>query len=148
MHQSCLYLVSYHSLLCWGISVTMRLRRINNLPHLRLFLLRQINLSRGKVFFQSLRLGRARNCNQTLGSYPSERDLSNGATLARSELLNLIDNSAILVEVLALEFGNCTEQRFSSCSSTWLEVCLPLRRKSSGAKSSGVLNGKSSTSQP
>lgn len=89
------------------ISVTMRLSSINNPTELLLLFFSQINISRCPVLLQPLHLGRSRDSNHTLGGHPSESDLTDTATLANGEFLDLFDNGLVLVEIVALEFGCC-----------------------------------------
>jgi hypothetical protein len=44
---------------------------------------------------------------QPLCGDPRKRDLANRATLARGEFLDFFDDGFVLVEVFALEFGDC-----------------------------------------
>jgi hypothetical protein len=83
----------------------MRLSSINNLPHFLLILLRQLNITRSPILLQATSLGGTHNGDQTLGSNPSECDLTNLAALASSQLFDFVHNCSILIEVLALEFG-------------------------------------------
>lgn len=95
-----------HSLLRRGISIAMRLGSIDNPAHFQLILLRQLNITRSPVFLQATGLGRAGNGDQPLRSHPGECNLTSLAALAGRKLLDLFHNCAILVEVLALEFGD------------------------------------------
>lgn len=96
-----------HCLVGRAITVPFRLRLLNNPPHLRLFLIREFDVSRRPVLLQTLRLSGARNGNESLGSDPREGDLWQGAPLADGELLDLFDNGLVLVKVLSLELGGC-----------------------------------------
>lgn len=147
--------MSNHGLMCITISVTVWLGRIYDLSHLFLLRLCQINLSGSKVLLEPLCLGCSWDGYHALYSYPRKCNLSNRAPFTRSQCFDLFHNGTILVEVFTLKLGS------------WIMICqltavpsaallamgergfvLHIRRKSSGAKSSGVLNGKSSTSQP
>lgn len=127
------------------VSVAMGLRSINDPAELFLLLLRQINISRCPVLLQPLYLRRTRDCNHTLGGNPSECDLTDTAALPNSKLLNLLNNGLVLEEILTLELGRCVKRDtliyhyypHHNCDQT--EDHLQERRKSSGAKSSGVL---------
>lgn len=152
-------LMPNHSLMRRPIPIPMRLRSINNPPHLQLLLLRQLNLPRSPVLLQSTSLRRSGDSDESLRSNPGQRNLTNGAALPSSEFLDFVYDCAVFVEVFALEFGTWVEdvRRCVCCmcvlgwhktppkGGTW---DILLRRKSSGAKSSGVLYGKLSTSHP
>lgn len=99
--------MSNHSLVRGTISVAVWLSSIDNPAHFLLFLLRQFNIPRCPVLLQACRLSCSRDGDQSLGGHPSKRDLANLASLTGSELLYFLDNGAVLVEVLALEFGSC-----------------------------------------
>lgn len=99
--------MSNHSLVRRGIPVTLRLRSVNDPPHLILLLIRQLHIPRRPILLQPLRLGCTRNCNHALGSNPRERNLGRGAALLCCELLDLLDDGFVLVEVFTLEFGYC-----------------------------------------
>lgn len=89
------------------ISISLWLRRINNPPHLSLFFLSQVNIPRCPILLQTVRLGRTRNSNHSLGRNPSKRDLRQSASLAHSKFLNFLYYSLVLVEVFALKLGDC-----------------------------------------
>jgi hypothetical protein len=97
--------MSHQALIGLRISVAVWLGRIDDPAHFPLLFVRQFNVPRGPVFFQAPRLGSARNSDHSLSSNPGESYLAGGATFARSELLDLLDNSLVFVEVFALEFG-------------------------------------------
>lgn len=87
------------------ISIPLWFSRINNPPHLSLFVISQVNIPRCPVLLQTVRLGRTRNSNHSLGRNPSKRDLCQSASLANSEFLDLLYYSLVLVEVFALKLG-------------------------------------------
>lgn len=89
------------------ISISLWLRQINNPPHLSLFFLSQFNIPRCPILLQTVRLGRTRNSNHPLGRNPSKRDLRQSASLADSEFFTFLYYSLVLVEVFALELGDC-----------------------------------------
>jgi hypothetical protein len=95
-----------HSLLSRSIPISLRFSRINNPSHLNLFFLSQINIPGSPVFLQTVRLSRTRNSNHSLGCNPSKRDLRQSAALAKSEFLNFLYYSLVLVEVFALKLGD------------------------------------------
>lgn len=103
----CLRLMPHPSLLVGFISVTMGLRRVYNLPQAFLLFFGQINIPGSPVVLQPVSLGRAWNSNHALRSNPSQSDLRQGTALFLSKLLYLVYNISVLVEILALEFGNC-----------------------------------------
>lgn len=102
-------LMSNHSLMRRAISVALWLSSIDNFSHCLLFLLSQFNIPRCPVLFQPGCLRCSRDGDQSLRGNPSKRDLTNLAALKGSELLYFLDNGPVLVEVLALEFGNYRE---------------------------------------
>ena len=53
-----------------------------------------------------MRLGGARNGDEALSSNPSKSDLSDGTPLLVRQLLDLLDDSFVLVKVVALELGS------------------------------------------
>ena len=61
---------------------------------------------RSKVLFKSMRLRRSWNRDHVLGDDPCQRDLSQCAPFTLRNLLDLFDYLLVVVEVLALEFGN------------------------------------------
>lgn len=96
-----------HSLVSSTIPISLGLSRINNPPHLSFFFLSQVNIPRCPVLLQTVRLGRTRNSNHSLGRNPSKRDLRQSASLANSEFLYFFYYSLVLVEVFALKLGDC-----------------------------------------
>jgi hypothetical protein len=84
----------------------MWLRSIDDLPHLLLLLIRQLDIPGSPILFQSMGLSGAWNRNHTLSRNPRKRDLRCGAAFFRGELLHLLNNSLVLVKVFALELGN------------------------------------------
>ena len=128
------------SLLRWSISISVRLGSIYDLPHLIFLRVCQLDIPGGPIFLQSFRFGRAGISNHPLCSDLSKRNLKQGASFPRSQLLNLLSDRLVLAEVLALEFGNCVDDRryFLRTSMTFEEVSHSTdRRKSSNANSSG-----------
>ena len=77
-----IYLMSYHSLLRRGVSVTMRLSSIDNPAHLLSFIVCQFNIPRCPVRFQTRCLSRTGDSNHSLIGYPGERDLADCAAFA------------------------------------------------------------------
>lgn len=137
--------MSHHGLMDGSISVPKWLGRIDDGSHFLLLFLCQFNIPRCPVLLQSLCLGRAWNGNHTLGSNPGECDLSYRTAFPRSKLFDLVHDSTVLVEVIALKFGSCGPERLASLLARksivkfqW-EEDSHFRRKSSGAKSSGDL---------
>jgi hypothetical protein len=102
--------MSNQSLMRGTISVAVRLSSIDNFSHCLLFLLSQFNIPRFPVFLQTRCLGCSGDGDQSLGGDPGKRDLANLAPLTGSELLYFLDDGPVLVEVLALEFGNYRER--------------------------------------
>ena len=98
--------MTHHRLRPLIVSVPVRLQRVQNLTHLFLLLTRQLNIPRSKVLFQTVRLGRARDRDHALRHDPRQSDLRQRATLALREGLDLLDDFLVVVEVLALEFGD------------------------------------------
>jgi hypothetical protein len=99
--------MSHQPLHLLAVSITLRLQRVKNLAHLLLLPIRQLNISRRKVLYQTMRLSRSRNRDHTLRHHPRQSDLRQSATLALGESLDLLDDFLVVVEVLALEFGDC-----------------------------------------
>lgn len=85
----------------------MRLRRVDDAPHLPLLLLAQVDVPRRPVLLESLGLGRAGDGDHALGGDPGEGDLRQAAPLSGSELLDLVDDGLVLVKVFALELWAC-----------------------------------------
>jgi hypothetical protein len=79
----------------------MSLCTLEQLSNLSLLLFTQRNLSRGKVFFQPVRLGGTRNSDEALCSNPSESDLRNTTALFVGQFFDLFNNSLVLVKILA-----------------------------------------------
>ena len=100
-------LVPHDGLMVLTVSVPMRLRVIDDPAHLPPLVLGQLNVPRRPVLLQPLGLGGAGNRDHALRRHPGQGDLRDGAALARRKLLDLIDDGAVLVEVVALEFGSC-----------------------------------------
>ena len=96
------------------ISVPNRLGRVNDMSHLRQLFLCQINIPRRPILLQSTRLGRTRNSNHALGRNPSECNLGDLAASSRSKFLDLVHNSFVFIEVLALEFWCCRSENLAS----------------------------------
>jgi hypothetical protein len=76
--------------------------RVNSLPYLGLLFLAQLELKSTQVLLQVGGLGGTRDRDEvrSLGQDPGKGELSNSASLNGSELLNLINQSQRLVEVL------------------------------------------------
>jgi hypothetical protein len=89
----------------------MWLSRIDDFSHLRFLILRQLNIPRGPIVFQSIRLSRAGDWNQTLIGNPGECDLRRLAAFPSCDLLNLVHDGTVLVEVFSLEFGDYGDGR-------------------------------------
>jgi hypothetical protein len=102
--------MTHHRLRPLIVSVPVRLQRVQNLTHLFLLLTRQLNIPRSKVLFQTVRLGRARDRDHALRHHPGQGDLRQSASLALSQCLDLLDDLLVVVEVLALEFGDCASE--------------------------------------
>lgn len=113
LHRYGTHLMPNHRLRGSRIPIPMRLRLINDTPHLLLLLLTQIHISRSKVLDQTVRLRRAGDSNHALGRDPRKRDLCDGAPFAFSEVLNLLHDCEVIVEVLALEFGDWTSGQYT-----------------------------------
>jgi hypothetical protein len=104
-----IHLMPHHRLHLLTVSVALRLQRVENRTHLVLLSSRQLNIPRCKVLFQTMRLSRPRDRNHTLRHHPRQRDLRQSAPLALGQRLDLLDDLLVVVEVLALEFGDCKE---------------------------------------
>lgn len=134
--------MTHQCLLRRGIPIAMWLSSINNPAHLLLLLLSQFNIPRCPVLLEPRGLGCTWNGNHSLGSNPGKCNLADSAAFLRRELPDLLNNCLVFVEVFALEFRNCG---VSVSTNHWRpEAKLsnhgqdsPIRRKSSGAKSSG-----------
>jgi hypothetical protein len=100
----------HHRLHLLRVSVSLRLQRVQNPTHLLLLPFRQLNLPRSKVLLQTVRLSRARDGDHALRHHPSQSDLGQSAALALGESLDLLYNLLVVVEVLALEFGDCAAE--------------------------------------
>lgn len=88
------------------VAVPVRLGGVDDRPHLLLLSFGQVDISRREILLQSGRLGRAGNGDHSLRGYPCKCDLCDGASLLGRQLLNLINDGAVLVEVVALKFGS------------------------------------------
>jgi len=86
--------------------LTHRLGLFDQFAHLLQFAVGQIDIARSPVLFQPVSLGGTRNRNEALGGNPCQSKLSSRAAFAGGKLLDLVDNGFVLVEVLALEFGD------------------------------------------
>lgn len=71
-----------------------------------LLLICQLHGPRSEILFESMRLRRSRDWNHVLGDDPCQSDLGERAPFTPRNLLDLFDDLFIVVEVLALEFGN------------------------------------------
>jgi hypothetical protein len=100
-------LVSNHGLLRGRVAVALGLGLVDNAAHLLLLLVGQLDVARRPVLLEPLGLGGARDGDHALRRDPGQRDLGQGAALARRELLDLVHDAAVLVKVLALEFRHC-----------------------------------------
>lgn len=96
-------LVANTSLVSRSIPITNGLSRVNYTTHLAFLLVGELNIARFPVLFQTLRLGCAGDGNHALGSNPGQRNLADAAVFTGSEFLDFVDNSSVLVEVLALK---------------------------------------------
>jgi hypothetical protein len=94
-------LVSSHLLASLVISITMSLCTLENLSHLCQFLFVQRNISRRKVLFQSVWLGGSRDGDEALSGNPSKSNLCDTTALFVGQLLDFLDNSFVLVKVVA-----------------------------------------------
>ena len=162
-----------HHLRLLRIPIASGLTAINDLTHFLLLTLRQLHVARCPVLLQSSCFGGTRNGNHALRSDPCESNLCQGLALAGSQLPDLLNNGFVLVEVIALKLRSCRGKSAAGASRYHYGRCRrdhrsrlergralctmpfrcrnkysPLRRKSSGMKSSGDLYGKSSTSHP
>jgi hypothetical protein len=99
--------VSHHRLHLLRVSVPLRLQRVQNPTHLLPLPSRQLNLPRSKVLLQTMRLSRARNRNHALRHHPSQSDLRQSAAFTLGEGLDLLYDLLVVVEILALELGDC-----------------------------------------
>ena len=97
----------HHSLHLLTIPVPLRLQRVQNIAHLFLLLFCQFHIPRREVFLKTLRLRRPGNRNHALSNDPRQRNLRQRAALTLRERLDLRDDFLVVVEVLALEFGDC-----------------------------------------
>ena len=143
-------LMPHHPLHLLTVSVPLRLQRVQNAAKLLFLLLRQFYFPRSKVLLKTLCFGRSRNRDHALRNDPRQSNLRQRAAFALRNGFDLLNDLLVVVEVLALEFGDwlgvlvCyplfTQSR-QCCEGEvgrGKEVGLPVRRKSSGAKSSGL----------
>ena len=100
-------LVTDHRLSLLTVAITNWLRIVDNLPHLLLLLVRQVNVPGSPILFQSLRLRRTGDRDHALRGNPRDGNLRSRAALALGQFLDLRHDGLILVEVLALKFGYC-----------------------------------------
>lgn len=107
--------MTHHRLSSFRISISLRLRSINDPSHLLLLIFCQIDVSGCKVLLQSLWFRGAWNSNHALGSNPSQSYLRQRATFPRGKLLDLLNNGFVLVEVFTLELGSWTRQSQLLC---------------------------------
>lgn len=98
--------MAHHLLERLAIPIPLRLGLLDDAAHLDHLGLGQLHVARRPVLFQSVGLGRARDGDEALGGDPGEGDLRGGTALFGGQLLHLADDSAVLVEVLALELGD------------------------------------------
>ena len=96
-------LVTHHRLRPLIVPIAMRLHGVENSTHRLLLLRRKLNLPRSEVLFQAPRLRSTWDWDHALLSYPSQSDLGQSAALTLSKLLNFLDDSLVVVEVLALK---------------------------------------------
>ena len=96
-----------HSLRLLTIPITRRLQRIQYTSHLLLLVFCQFHIPRSEVLFQTLRLRCSRNGNHALRNHPRQSNLRQRTPLTLRESFDLLDDFLVVVEVLALEFGNC-----------------------------------------
>lgn len=96
----------HHGLMLLRITVALRLNVVEDFTDLHLFLIGQNDIPGCNVLFQALWLRRSRNGDHALRNHPRQRDLSESAAFALSEGLDRVDNALVVVEVLALEFGD------------------------------------------
>ena len=97
----------HHRLHLLTVPVSLRLQRVQNAAHLFLLLVRELHRPRSEILFQALRLRRPRNRNHALGNHPRESNLRQRAALALREQFDLRHDLLVVVEVLALELGDC-----------------------------------------
>ena len=132
--------MSNHRLSPLTVPVPLRLERVENASHLFLLFFCQFYIPRREVLFEALRFRRSWDGNHVLCQHPCESDLSQCTSFPLRDFLDRLDDFLVVVEVLALEFGDYS----GNISLTTRRGrkggvrCLPVRRKSSGAKSSGL----------
>lgn len=100
-------LMAHHRLHLLAVPIALRLQRVKNLTHLLLLPSRQLDIPRRKVLFQTVRLSRARDRDHALRHHPRQSYLRQSASFTLSQSLDLLDDLLVVVEVLALEFGDC-----------------------------------------
>jgi hypothetical protein len=101
------HLMSHHRLRPLVVPVSLRLQRVENLAHLLLLFLRQLHIPRSEILFQTMGLGRSGDGDHALRHHPRQSHLRQSASLALGKSLDLLDDLLVVVEVLALEFGDC-----------------------------------------
>lgn len=101
--------MAYHCLRFLAIAVSLRFKRIKNPAHLFLLILCQFNVFRSEVLFKTMRLCCAGDRQHSLGKHPRKSNLSERTTLALCNSLDLLNDLLVIVEVLALEFGDYSE---------------------------------------
>ena len=108
-------LVTDHRLSLLTVAIANWLRIVDNLPHLLLLFLREVDVPGSPILFQSLGLGCAGDWDHALRGHPSEGNLRSRAALTLGKFLDLRDDGFVLVEVLALELRDCN--LLARCSS-------------------------------
>lgn len=89
------------------VAVAARPVGVHDPPDLLQLGLAQLDLPGAPVLLEPVCLGRAGDGNDPLRGHPGQRDLAGRAALAGGELLDLVNDGAVLVEVLALVLGSC-----------------------------------------
>lgn len=92
------------------MSIAVRFSSINDPSQLIVLLLREIDVPARPILLKSLWLCGTRNSNHALSSNPSKRNLRQRAALLLGKFLDILKNSTIFVERLALEFRHCSTQ--------------------------------------
>jgi hypothetical protein len=96
----------HHSLRLLTVPIPRRLQRIQNTPHLFLLVFRQFHIPGSEVLLKTLRLRRSRNGNHALRNHPRQSNLRQRTPFTLCQSFDLLDDFLVVVEVLALEFGN------------------------------------------
>lgn len=96
----------HHRLMLLRITVALRLDIVEDFTNLLLLIFGQQDVPRRNVLFQALWFRSSGDRNHALRNHPRKRDLGESAALALSQGLDGVDDTLVVVEVLALELGD------------------------------------------